>query len=56
MLHFRTTTINKAAVDAEIERLDREYCEHRSAAPETAFDRRLKELRAQRNQMKTRDS
>ena len=40
---------NKAAVDAEIERLDREYWEHRAAAPETPLDRRLKALRAQRN-------
>ena len=37
---------HQAAIDQEIERIDRDYREHRAAAPETSLDRRLKELRS----------
>ncbi|HEY8747024.1 MAG TPA: DUF433 domain-containing protein [Tepidisphaeraceae bacterium] len=35
---------HQAAVDAEIERIDREYREHRAAAPETPLQKRIRGL------------
>ena len=37
---------HQAAIDQEIERIDREFREHRAQAPETPLDKRLKELRS----------
>jgi uncharacterized protein (DUF433 family) len=37
---------HQSAIDQEIERIDREYREHREQVAETPLDRRLKEIRA----------